>query len=252
MSDRPMQPPPAGREPVGSTEDPWRLVSDAVLRGLNHELSNRAAALSALARMVEPAEPPGSEVAGLLASETVRLEETLRLYRLLPGGRAREAEPVLVADALADARALHAQHAGLAGVPCAVDGDPGALPPAIAPLEGLVHALTLLLGALALHAGAPGAGAGRRAVLTLEAGPGVVRLTGDGAPATGTHHAPLAPAAVAAALHRLLRGAGAVGVTECGGAVRYAVELRALDPGGSGQRRAGAGPAGGGGPDGSP
>lgn len=239
MSDRPTQlPPPAGQEPAGSTEDPWQVVSDAVLRGLNHELSNRAATLSALAGMVEPTEPPGSEVAELLARETVRLEETLRLFRLLPRGRAREAEPVLVADALAYACALHAYHTGLAGAPCAVDGEADSLPPAIAPLEGLVHALTLLLGALALHVRAPGVEAPPtgRAVLTLGTAPGVVQLTGTSEPTTGPHDPPLAPPAVAAALHRMLRGAGVVGVTESGGAVRYTVELRALGGTGGGQR----------------
>lgn len=242
MSDRPTtQPPPAaGHEGAGHTDDPWQVVSDAVLRGLNHELSNRAAALSALAGMVEPAEPPGNEVAELLARETVRLEETLRLFRLLPRGRPREAEAVLLADVLADARALHAHHSGLADASCAVDGGAGPLPPVIAPLEGLVQALTLLMGALALHVGARGAEAppAGRALLTLAADAGGVRLTGHGGgPALGgAAPPPLAPAAVAATLHRLLRGAGVVGVTESAGAVRYTVELRALGGAGGGHR----------------
>jgi hypothetical protein len=208
-------------------DDPWRVVSDGVLQGLNHELSNRVASIAALTAVITPDEAPGREVAELLAGEAGRLEAALRLYRLLPAGRPRPAEPLLVADALADARALHAYHSGLADAQCAVEGDADALPPVIVPLPGLVHALTLLLGALALHGRAAAAGPGP--VLRLAGDARAVRLVGESGGAPGTVP-PLAPRAVAAAVARLLRGAGTAAGASSSDGVRYTVELPTLVP----------------------
>jgi hypothetical protein len=145
--------------------DAWQLVGDAVLRGINHALANRVTALAALTASAFPDEPPGAELVALLALEVERLDELLRLLRLLPAGReGGGAELVLVSDALADAQALHAHHAGLAEPPCEIEGDRAVLLPVVAPVPGLVQALVLLLGAVAMGhqgAGAPGGAAHR-------------------------------------------------------------------------------------------
>lgn len=197
MSDRPTsQPPHHAPAAADGGGDPWQVVSDAVLRGLSHELSNRAAALSGLTGMLQPDAPPGREVAELLAREAARLEETLRLSRLLP--RARPARPSSCSW-------------------------PTRWPP-----RGLLHAFTLLLGALALHArsAAASGSAGAGPVLRVAGGVDVVRLAGQSAHAAAAES--LAPAAVAASATRVLEGAGTVTPIERAGVVRYAMELRAL------------------------
>ena len=217
------------------TLDPWRHVSDAVLRGLNHALSNRVASLSAIATVITLDEQPDPEITGALAAEVSQLEGVLRLLRLLPGGRGGPPEPVLLGDALADAVALHAHHAGLAGAPCTVVGDASSLLPVVAPLPPLVHGLVLLLGALALHARGSddaldggGATGGARAVLRVGGDERAVTLTGVAPPGDGDPL--LAPDAAAAALQELLDDAGAtvtVDVSPAGG-VRYEVVLPTL------------------------
>jgi hypothetical protein len=178
------------------SRDAWQLVGDAVLRGINHALANRVTALAALTASAFPDEPPGAELVDALALEVERLEELLRLLRLLPAGRdGGGAELVLVADALADAEALHAHHTGLAESLCDVQGDRAALLPVVAPIPGLVQALVLLLGAVGMaHRG------GGRPVVRLTGSERFVRLAGaaDGG-----------SAAVVAGLERLLEGAGA-------------------------------------------
>jgi hypothetical protein len=207
-------------------------VSDALLRGLNHALSNRVASLSAIATVITLDERSDPDITRALAAEVAQLEGVLRLLRLLPGGRGAPSEPVLLSDALADAVALHAHHAGLAATPCTVVGDASSLLPVVAPLPALVHGLALLLGALALHArGADDALDGaseRRGVLRVSGDERAVRLTGAAPPGEGEPG--LAPDAVAAALQELLDDAGATVTVEksAAGGVRYEVVLPTL------------------------
>lgn len=93
------------REP---RETDWNSLTDALLRGVAHALSNRAGALTAL-RDLGTSDDEGRE---LLAGEIQRLTELIRLLRLVPAERSALAEalevPLLVRDAVA-VLGLHAQ-----------------------------------------------------------------------------------------------------------------------------------------------
>ena len=228
----------AGEGGAGGAEslEAWRLVSDAVLRGLNHAVSNRVASVAAVSALLDPAAPPGAELVRTLAADVTHFEAALRLLRLLPAGRPAPPEPVLVADALADALALHAHHAGLGEALCTVEGDPAALLPVVVPMPAFLHALVLLLGVLAVHARR----AGGRAVLRV--GGDQRQITFDGETAAGvTHDDPpeawhgsaqngaLEPQAVAAALRGLVGADAAVAVDALeGGGARYTLALPTL------------------------
>lgn len=133
--------------------EPWIDATDAVLRGLAHQLSNRTGTIGALAEALAATDPP-HELAAVLAAETERLEALLGLLRLLPRDLARDPEPVRPADVVADAVALFAQHeSGRGATVATVDLD--RTPPARVRVPALTHALVVLLAAAAGERGAP-------------------------------------------------------------------------------------------------
>jgi signal transduction histidine kinase len=80
----------------------WAALADRLMRGVTHQLSNRAYALMTLAAELE--ESPDAQVIGLLKDEVLRLERTVRLMRTLedPGGQQSPCSPeTLVRDAAA-------------------------------------------------------------------------------------------------------------------------------------------------------
>ena len=162
------RPAPAGAR---STADVWLTVSDALLRGVNHALSNRAATVGAVSGVLDPAEPPSEVIVQVLRDEAARLDELLQLARLLPGHRGGP-EPVHLPDLVPAAVALHAHHFDLRDTPCRVD-DSAAVMPVLADPTALTHALLLVL--TAAKRAAAGAevvlshrGDGERVTLTLE------------------------------------------------------------------------------------
>lgn len=165
------------------------VVFQAMLRGLSHTLSNRVAALIALGEAFEPGRPADAELVAALRQESGRLEELLRLQRLLGGsahgGAHGGAEPVHLPDLLPDVVALHAQRSASRELPLDVTGDPAALPVRVRP-SALVQALLALVTAGAESArGAPGAR------LTLRYGGDTVMTTvAVEARWTGEHEAP--------------------------------------------------------------
>jgi hypothetical protein len=85
------------RATPAAAAEAWLVVSDALLRGLNHALSNRAATVGAVSGVLDPAEPPSAAIVDVLRDEAARLDELLQLARLLPGQRAGT-EPVHLPD----------------------------------------------------------------------------------------------------------------------------------------------------------
>lgn len=125
----------------------WPAAADGVLRGLAHELSNRTGTIGAVAEALA-AERPDSRLAAALGVEAERLQELLRLLRLLPADAERTAEPVRPADVVSDALALFALHP--AGRGATVDA--AALddaPPVRVRVPALTRALLVLLTATA-------------------------------------------------------------------------------------------------------
>lgn len=155
------------------------VVFQAMLRGLSHTLSNRVAALLALGEALQPGQPADAELVAALRQEAARLEELLRLQRLLGGsahggthgGTHGGAEPVHLPDLLPDVVALHAQRSASRELPLDVTGDPAVLPVRVRP-SALVQALLALV-----TAGAESARGATGARLTLRYGGDTVMTT---------------------------------------------------------------------------
>ena len=130
----------------------WASTANAVLCGLNHALSNRVSALVMVFHAEQGASLAASEISRL-STETAKLEELLRLYRLLARSDLATPEPICVADAVSDALALVARHPDAGDLAWTVAGDADTPPVLLIP-SALVHALVFLLCAAAVNAAA--------------------------------------------------------------------------------------------------
>lgn len=134
----------------------WEETRDAVLRGLNHAMSNRVASLSGLTRILVPAGggDPGPVVAALQA-EVDRLEQLFHLYTLLPVGTGGYLEPLELPALLRAVAALHELRSDLADARCEVTAHPDTRP-IRAHRARVAHACLAVLGLAASRApGAP-------------------------------------------------------------------------------------------------
>lgn len=104
--------------PAGSVEGSggWKWVSDQVVAGICHDLNDRLSTLSGLLELAELDGAVDPELGGPLRSELGRVEELVRLLRVLPGGRAEGAEPVRITELLGVASSLLRRHRGLEDV----------------------------------------------------------------------------------------------------------------------------------------
>jgi hypothetical protein len=131
--------------------DQWLRVNEKVLKGLNHQLTNRLASLEALTHLFEPGEIADPELTDALARDVERVGTLLRLYRLLPAEPSALPEPVRVQDIVPGVLELHTHHADLRGVPCilgeACDPEPVCVRP-----SALLRSLLVLLESAAGHA----------------------------------------------------------------------------------------------------
>lgn len=152
-----------GREPAWTDVLLWFETIDAIVRGLGHELNNRALALSATIESLDPKRPVGQKLSTGLSHEAERLTEQLRQLRALPFAIERDPMPLLLRDVLSAAIQLHRSHSSLGDLPVYLEGALDA-PPVLVPESSLVHATLVALTALKGFA-APG---------------GVVRVTCSG------------------------------------------------------------------------
>jgi hypothetical protein len=137
--------------------DQWLRVNEKVLKGLNHQLTNRVAALEALTHLFEPGEASDPELVATMAREVERLEMLLRLYRLLPAEPTALPEPIRVQDIVPAVLELHTYHTDLRGVACllgeATDPEPVCVRP-----SALLRSLLVLLESAAGHTWRTGSG----------------------------------------------------------------------------------------------
>lgn len=122
----------------------WLATAERVQRGLNHDLSNRTAALAAV---VELRDGVDHGLLTRLDDEVGRLGTLLRLMRLLPRAPHAPAEPVMADDVVPDVLALvgciaEFRDAAVRAVPL------GGVPPLRCRPLALQHALLLLLVAV--------------------------------------------------------------------------------------------------------
>jgi hypothetical protein len=149
--------------------DQWLRVSEKVLKGLNHQLSNRVASIEALTMMLEPGGSASDEtVHRALADEVERLGRVMRLYRLLPPEPTAAPEPVRPQDIIPQVLELHAHHADLKRIAYEVAEDPSVEPVCVRP-SALLRSLLVLFESVAGHATRAGS-----------SGPVFLRCAGEG------------------------------------------------------------------------
>ena len=87
--------------------DQWLRVNEKVLKGLNHQLTNRLAALEAVFHLFEPGEVTDTQLLQTLGKEVERVGTLLRLYRMLPAEPTALPEAVRVQDIVPSVLELH-------------------------------------------------------------------------------------------------------------------------------------------------
>ena len=140
----------AGVNPAPETPgfDPLR---DAILRGMAHALSNRVAALGGINGLADPGQIWTERLAKALGDEARRLEDILRLMRLLPDDGRGDAGAIELQPLVPDVIALHAYQSALLQVECTAVFDRETMP-VFANRPRLVHSLLLAIDAAKRHA----------------------------------------------------------------------------------------------------
>ena len=121
--------------------DDWTAVLDSLLVGITHNISNRVATLAGVSDILsgDPTIPP---ILRALADEVPRLEESIRLLRLLavPPDECEEALEAtrLTDDAISLARLHPSCHMVIFDVPASRD-----VPPVVARPTALTHAIVV-------------------------------------------------------------------------------------------------------------
>jgi len=128
----------------------WLETSDAVLRGLNHEFSNRLslARLSPQLSALLASGEPGMQQIAADVDRSEDLLHLLRLYRLMVFASTEQPEPLLVSDIVVDAADLFKHHTTFRDLDVRVNPDT-TIPPVLMSQAGLTQAVLLLLCAAA-------------------------------------------------------------------------------------------------------
>jgi nitrogen-specific signal transduction histidine kinase len=134
----------------------WLDTSDAVLRGLNHEFSNRLS-LARLAPQLSELLATGEHDLARIAADSNRSDDMvqlLRLYRLMVFSSTDPAEPLLVADVAADAIDLFKHHTVFRDLDVRLDCG-GSIQPILLNPTSATQAVLLLLCAAARQLAVP-------------------------------------------------------------------------------------------------
>lgn len=124
--------------------DQWLRVSEKVLKGLNHQLTNRVASLEAVVDICEEDGKLEPEVMRALVDEVGRLGALLLLFRCMPAEPFAGSEPVRLQDIIPQVLELHGHHADLRTVGVTLSGDPHTLPLLVRP-SALLRCLLVVL-----------------------------------------------------------------------------------------------------------
>jgi len=128
------------------TTDPLDGIRDGILRGVAHALSNRVAALSGVAGLVDFGSLPPDRLSRALGSEVSQLGQLVEMLRLLPSDAQPRGEPIELKTLLPAVVALHALHADLLDVPCTIHHDRDAHPVHLS-RSTFVHVVLVLIDA---------------------------------------------------------------------------------------------------------
>ncbi len=155
----------------------WDRISDRIIHGLCHDLSGRASSLTGLTYLLESRDEEASSLLPLVGAELARMEDAVRLLRLLPDD-ATEPELMAPGELLGDLALLVGVQRGLENVPVRVQSTPGA-PAVRMDRTVFIRSLVLLFTKAAEIAGASGrrevvaraTPEGTRLILELTPGP---------------------------------------------------------------------------------
>jgi signal transduction histidine kinase len=88
----------------------WSIVSETLVRGIAHALSNRIATIGTIAELLRVGGDDPLAMSEMLGVETERLEDLLEQMRALSSRGAGRMEAMRLSDAVAGAMALHSYH----------------------------------------------------------------------------------------------------------------------------------------------
>lgn len=227
--------------------DPFDALRDAILRGMAHALSNRVAALGGISSLADPGQLWTERLSKALGDEARRLEDILRLMRLLPDDGRGEAGAIELQPLIPDVIALHAYSSALLQVECSSTYDREVMP-IFANRPRLVRSLLLVIDAAKRHAKVRGGrvaisygGDSERVTIRVATEPSTApAVPAAPTPGNGASAAPDVAAtesALRAALDRIA-GAPAVAVSADAGELRIAVTVPTLAAGRRGERAA--------------
>ena len=128
------------------TPDPFAAIRDGILRGVAHALSNRVAALSGVAGLVDFGNLPADRLSRALGSEVSQLGQLVEMVRLLPSDARPRGEAIELRTMLPAVVALHALHADLRDVACTIHHDRDAQPVHLG-RSAFIHAVLVLIDA---------------------------------------------------------------------------------------------------------
>jgi signal transduction histidine kinase len=93
-----------------SYAEAWNHVSETLVRGIAHALSNRIATIGTIAELLRVGGDDPHAMSEMLAIETERLEDLLEQMRALSARSGGRMEAMRLSDAVAGAMALHSYH----------------------------------------------------------------------------------------------------------------------------------------------
>jgi hypothetical protein len=177
LVERPIDSPGPGR----FWGDQWLRVSEKLLKGLNHQFTNRLTALGALLDMMQPGLTDEGALVEGFSDELNRLGRLLRLYRSLSTDGLTPPEATRLQDVLPTALSLHEHHPDLKYMKCELAGDVDTSP-ILVRQASLLRATLVLLESVAGNAHR--ADRARQMVVTYGNADGVVwvRFEGDAPP----------------------------------------------------------------------
>lgn len=165
-----------GPTPARVWGDQWLRVSEKVLKGLNHQLTNRVAGLEAVVTMLGEDAVADPELVNAMSEEVARLGRLLLLFRAMPAEPFAGSEPVRLQDIIPQVIELHEHHADLRGIEVAVEGD-ATVPPLLVRPSALLRSLLVVLASGAGNA--LRSGSGSPIVLAYSGDERVVRIIVD-------------------------------------------------------------------------
>jgi hypothetical protein len=145
--------------------DHWLRVSEKLLKGLNHQLTNRVASLSAAVDMLKMDGVADERFVEQMSDEVTRLLQLASLYRCLTTEPYMEPEALMLSDMLPLALRLHENHYDLKHYTCSLI-ERNAVPPIRVRQAALLRCLLVLLGSTAGNA----LRSGRDGTITVEYG----------------------------------------------------------------------------------